>query len=80
MATSSEPVPTTAHYASGQVQSTGQMLGGEMHGEWQFFRKDGSVMRTGSFDRGRQTGIWRTYERSGRLVSETDFSPKASKD
>lgn len=71
---------TTNHYATGQVQSTGQMLDGEMHGEWQFFRKDGSVMRTGWFDRGRQTGIWRTYERSGRLVSETDFSSKASKD
>ena len=73
------PLDTTNHYASGQVQSIGQMLEGEMHGEWQFFRKDGSVMRTGSFDRGRQTGIWRTYERSGRLVSETNFSTKARK-
>ncbi len=70
MASSPEPVPTTTHYASGRVQSTGQMLGGEMHGKWQFFRKDGSVMRTGEFDRGTQIGTWRTYDRSGRLVSE----------
>jgi antitoxin component YwqK of YwqJK toxin-antitoxin module len=76
----SVPVATTNRYASGQVQSTGQLLDGEMHGDWQFFRTDGSVMRTGSFDRGRQTGVWRTYERSGRLVSEKDLSPKSARD
>ena len=72
-------VATTNRYASGPIQSTGFMLDGEMHGEWQFFRKDGSVMRTGEFDRGRQTGTWRTFDRSGRLVSETDLSSKPPK-
>jgi antitoxin component YwqK of YwqJK toxin-antitoxin module len=43
-----------------------------MHGEWTFYRADGSVMRTGSFDRGRQVGVWRTFTRAGTLVSETD--------
>ncbi len=44
-----------------------------MHGEWAFYRADGSVMRRGSFDRGRQVGTWRTYARDGKLVKETDF-------
>jgi antitoxin component YwqK of YwqJK toxin-antitoxin module len=74
MRKSSDPVPDIAHYGDGTIQSRGFTLDGEMHGSWEFFRKDGSVMRTGEFDRGRQIGIWRTFDRSGRLVKETDFS------
>ena len=44
-----------------------------MHGEWRFFRADGSVMRAGAFNRGRQVGVWRTFARDGRLVKQTDF-------
>jgi antitoxin component YwqK of YwqJK toxin-antitoxin module len=66
--------PDLAYYATGAIQSRGSTLGGEMHGTWEFFRKDGSVMRTGEFDRGRQVGVWRTYDRAGRLVKETRFS------
>ena len=69
-----EPIPTVAHYGDGGLLSRGFTLGGEMHGAWEFFRKDGSVMRTGEFDRGRQVGTWRTFDRAGRLVKETDFS------
>lgn len=66
--------PDVAYYGTGAVKSRGRTLDGEMHGEWEFFRKDGSVMRTGAFDRGRQVGTWRTFDRAGRLVKETDFS------
>ena len=69
-----EPVPDIVHYSTGALQSRGFTLDGEMHGAWEFFRKDGSVMRTGEFDRGRQVGIWRTFDRAGRLVKETDFA------
>jgi antitoxin component YwqK of YwqJK toxin-antitoxin module len=72
--TSSKPAPDIAYYSTGTLQSRGFTLDGEMHGAWEFFRKDGSVMRTGEFDRGRQVGTWRTYDRHGRLVKETDFS------
>jgi antitoxin component YwqK of YwqJK toxin-antitoxin module len=72
--TPEQPIPEVAHYADGTVQSRGYMLAGEMHGAWEFFRKDGSVMLTGEFDRGRQVGTWRTFDRAGRLVKETDFS------
>jgi antitoxin component YwqK of YwqJK toxin-antitoxin module len=70
---SGDPVATTALYGSGGVQSTGFLLDGEMHGDWAFYRKDGSLMRSGNFDRGRQVGVWRTFDRAGRLVKETTF-------
>ena len=73
MTKASEPVPEVVHYANGKLKMKGTRLDGEMHGEWEWGRTDGSVMRTGQFDRGRQVGVWRTFDRSGRLVKETDF-------
>ena len=67
----------TNTYSTGALQSTGQLLDGEMHGDWAFYRKDGSMMRSGSFDRGVQIGIWRTFDREGRLVKETRFPEPA---
>jgi len=70
----STPVPDIAYYDDGNVRYRGFQLDGQMHGAWEFLRKDGSVMRAGEFDRGRQVGIWRTFDRAGRLVKEADFS------
>ena len=67
------PIADLAFYGDGAVQSRGFMLDGEMHGAWEFFRKDGSLLRSGEFERGRQVGRWRTFDREGRLVKETDF-------
>ncbi|MEO6350444.1 MAG: hypothetical protein ABIP53_07315 [Candidatus Limnocylindrales bacterium] len=64
---------STTYYANGGVKHRGSHLGGEMHGEWEFFRLDGSMLRAGAFDRGRQIGKWRTYDRSANVVKETDF-------
>jgi antitoxin component YwqK of YwqJK toxin-antitoxin module len=69
-----EAAPDIAHYGTCALQSRGFTLDSEMHGAWEFFRKDGSVMRTGEFDRGRQVGVWRTFDRTGRLVKETDLA------
>lgn len=44
-----------------------------MHGEWSWYRTDGSLMRTGQFDRGRQVGTWHTHDRAGKIVKETSF-------
>ena len=66
--------PDIAHYPDGGVRYRGFQLDGQMHGAWEFFRKDGSVMRSGTFDRGEQVGIWRTFDRKGKVVKETDFS------
>jgi antitoxin component YwqK of YwqJK toxin-antitoxin module len=72
----SAPVPQVETYKSGIVKMKGFHLDGEMHGEWEWYRTDGSIMRTGAFDRGRQIGVWRTFDRSGRIVKETDFSKR----
>jgi antitoxin component YwqK of YwqJK toxin-antitoxin module len=74
MPKSSEPTLDIAYYDTGAVRYRGHQLDGEMHGAWEFLRKDGSVMRAGEFDRGRQVGVWRTFDRVGRVVKETDFS------
>ncbi len=60
-------------YANGFLQSKGAMRGGEMHGAWQWFRKDGSVMRTGHFKNGAQVGTWESWARNGQLVKSTSF-------
>jgi len=77
MASSSEPVPHVEHYDNGQVKLRGSHLDGEMHGDWEFFRLDGSLMRAGAFDRGRQVGVWTTYDRSGAVVKQTSFDRTA---
>ena len=57
-------------YENGLPRFRGDYLDGEMHGFWEFYRKDGSLMRSGEFDRGIQTGTWRTFDRNGMVVSE----------
>jgi antitoxin component YwqK of YwqJK toxin-antitoxin module len=69
----SEPVRADEDYEHGGPKSRGFLLDGEMHGAWEFYRRDGTVMRTGELDRGRQVGTWRTFDRSGRVVKETVF-------
>ena len=68
-----ELVPALDRYDNDQVRFHGANLHGEMHGAWEFFRRDGSLMRAGEFVRGRQIGVWRTFDRAGSVVKETDF-------
>jgi antitoxin component YwqK of YwqJK toxin-antitoxin module len=70
----SSPTPDVAYYDTGAIRYRGFQLDGEMHGDWEFLRKDGSVMRAGRFERGRQVGVWRTFDRTGKVVKKTDFS------
>ena len=74
MPSDADPVDAIAHFANGRVKFTGLRLDGEMHGDWTFYRTDGSVMRTGSFDRGRQVGTWRIYDRAGKVLKEQSFA------
>lgn len=69
-----EPISDVAYYDDGGVRYRGFQLDGEMHGAWEFLRRDGSLMRAGEFDRGRQVGVWRTYDRRGNIVKKTDYS------
>lgn len=60
-------------YADGGLKAKGRMKDGEPHGDWTWWRKDGTVMRTGAFDRGRRTGTWTTFGRDGGRVKDTRF-------
>lgn len=71
-----EPMPDVAYYDDGAIRYRGFQLDGQMHGEWEFFRRDGSVMRAGRFERGAQVGVWRTLDRAGNVVRETDVSKR----
>ena len=64
----------SAAYDNGLPRFKGDYLNDQMHGYWEFFRKDGSLMRSGFFDEGVQTGVWKTFDRTGKLVSEKDLS------
>jgi antitoxin component YwqK of YwqJK toxin-antitoxin module len=77
MSDPSDPAEETMRYANGNVKWRGRHLDGEMHGDWTFYRSDGSLMRSGRFERGRQVGVWRTHDRTGRVVKETDFGEDA---
>lgn len=68
-------LPDNADYDHGGPKHRGFRIDGQMHGAWEFYRRNGSIMRSGEFDRGNQTGLWRTYDRSGAVVKETAFSP-----
>ncbi len=60
-------------YDNGFLQSKGAMRDGVMHGDWTWYRKDGSLMRTGRLKHGAQVGTWRTFDRDEVLVKETTF-------
>lgn len=61
---------TKCFYPNGHLKYRGRMKAGEMHGAWEWFRKDGSMMRSGEFRNGVQCGVWRTFAADGRLVTE----------
>lgn len=68
-----EPEPVELHHRDGSLHARGAVLDGEQHGDWEWFRLDGTRMRSGSFDRGTQVGCWTTYDRAGRSVKTTVF-------
>ena len=76
----STPAPFAEDYDNARPKMRGGHLDGEMHGEWTWYRRDGSVMRTGSFDRGRQVATWRTWDRGGNVIKETVFPPAVDVD
>jgi antitoxin component YwqK of YwqJK toxin-antitoxin module len=60
-------------YGDGGLKAKGRIRDGELHGDWQWWRQDGSLMRSGTFDRGRQVREWTTYDRDGAPAKVTDF-------
>ncbi len=60
-------------YGDGGLKAKGRMKDGQLHGDWLWWRQDGSLLRSGTFDRGRQVREWTTYDRHGAAAKVTDF-------
>lgn len=60
-----------AFYDNGFLKHRGRIRGGEPHGEWTWYRRDGSVVRSGSFAKGTRVGAWTAYDRSGGPIAVT---------
>ena len=60
-------------YTNGWPKATGKMKSGQMHGAWEWFRRDGTIKRSGRFKDGRQVGTWITYDATGEPYKETSF-------
>ncbi len=58
-------------YLNGYLKASGKVKDGELHGAWQWFRKDGTTMRSGSFKAGQKAGAWTTYSRDGKPYKVT---------
>ena len=58
-------------YANGFIKARGSMKAGELHGFWQWYRKDGTIMRSGNFKSGQNVGEWITYDSSGKVYKVT---------
>jgi uncharacterized protein YdhG (YjbR/CyaY superfamily) len=61
-------------YSNGRLKASGKLKDGQMHGAWQWFRKDGTIMRSGSFSGGVQTGTWITHDSTGSVHKVTEFA------
>lgn len=68
-------VPHEHHHKDGSLWARGHTLDGEMHGYWEWFRRDGVIMRSGHFDKGVQTGEWTTYDKAGKVHKVTSMKP-----
>lgn len=61
------------YHKDGSIHAKGNILDGELHGYWEWFRKNGVIMRSGYFERGKQVGEWTTYDLEGKVYKVTDF-------
>lgn len=53
-------------YDNGRIKARGKVKDGQLHGAWEWFRRDGTPLRAGSFRAGEQVGDWTTFDRTGQ--------------
>ena len=51
-------------YDNGYLKAKGKYREGQMHGYWEFYRRDGSIMRSGKLSHDQPIGEWTTYPRT----------------
>ncbi len=64
---------TREFYDNGFLKMSGKVRDDQMHGHWEWFRRDGSILRSGSFKAGVQVGEWTTFDRAGAPLKVTRF-------
>jgi antitoxin component YwqK of YwqJK toxin-antitoxin module len=69
--------PRTDHHRNGTVCAKGYMLGNQLHGDWTWYRIDGTLKRSGHFDHGKQVGEWTTYNNLGIPYKTTQMKAKS---
>ena len=74
--TKPKPKEHIHYHKDGTVWAKGQMLGDDMTGYWEWFRKDGTKIRSGYFENGEQTDEWTTYDKAGEVYKITKMKPK----
>lgn len=72
-----EVTTRTEHHKDGTICARGSMLGDQLHGYWEWYRKDGTRKRSGHFDRGKQVGEWITYDPAGQPYKTTQMKQDA---
>lgn len=58
-------------YGNGFLKAQGVMKVGQLHGYWEWYRKDGTIMRSGNFKNGQNVGEWITYDSNGKVYKVT---------
>lgn len=58
-------------FDNGRLRCKGGARDGQPHGDWAWYRRDGSLLRAGRYRAGVKTGTWRTFDRDGALTDET---------
>jgi uncharacterized protein YdhG (YjbR/CyaY superfamily) len=61
-------------YTNGWLKARGKIKLDEFHGNWEWFRRDGTLKRSGQFKNGKQVGTWITYDSAGQPYKETTFN------
>lgn len=69
-------VEHTEYYKDGSVKGRGSVVGSQMDGYWEWYRKNGTKMRSGHFKLNTQVGEWITYDQQGNIYKVTDFDKK----
>ena len=61
-------------YDNGRLKAVGKYKSGKLHGNWQWYRKDGTKLRSGQFKLGEQVGTWITYDQAGKPYKTAEFN------
>lgn len=57
---------TRRYFRNGFTEFTGSIRDGQMHGSWEWFRRDGTIKRSGKFKAGDPVSEWITYDAKGQ--------------